>query len=193
MNDNSDEPTPERIEAIGDQLRAKISSKFTTSTFLAGFAFTFLASQVMSVWQQDELSSTTPLAIAFSTAAVLTFVAAAVTLDSLTMPKRFWPENKALSGTRRYAREGWLTTEDLWTLYALMVYFWYLFTIVAAVLTAIAVAALLAPAKPAKAEIVRADSVNAVIWAVVFVVLYWSVVEFIANRKWGTKRKRPKD
>lgn len=193
MNDDSDDPTPERIEAVGDQLRAKISNKFTTSTFLAGFAFTFLAAQVMSVSQQAELSSTTPLAIAFSTAAVLTFVAAAVALDSLTMPKRFWPENKTMPGTRRFAREGRLTTEDLWTLYALMVYFWYLFTIVAAVLNAIAVAALLAPATPAKAESIRSDTVNAVVWAVLSVALYWSVVGFIANRKWGTKLKRSKD
>jgi hypothetical protein len=32
----------ERIEAIGDQLRAKISSKFQTSTFLAGFGLAVL-------------------------------------------------------------------------------------------------------------------------------------------------------
>jgi hypothetical protein len=39
----------ERVEAIGDQLRAKINSKFTASTFLAGFALTILSGQVFTL------------------------------------------------------------------------------------------------------------------------------------------------
>jgi len=38
-----------RIEAIGDQLRAKISSKFQTSTFLVGFGFTVLEAVMNSI------------------------------------------------------------------------------------------------------------------------------------------------
>ena len=45
MNDEEQE----RIEAIGEQLRAKINSKFQTSTFLAGFAFTILGIQISAL------------------------------------------------------------------------------------------------------------------------------------------------
>jgi len=37
-----------RIEAFGDQLRAKISSKFQTSTFLAGLSFAILGIQILN-------------------------------------------------------------------------------------------------------------------------------------------------
>lgn len=66
----------ERLEALGDQLRVKIASKFTASTFFAGFAFTIFAGAAVSQWQQAWLSAATPVAIALSAAATLLFVAA---------------------------------------------------------------------------------------------------------------------
>ena len=59
-------PDQERTEVIGDQLRTKISSKFTASTFLGGFALTLLGGQVFTLWHVTEL----PRCFAAATGAV---------------------------------------------------------------------------------------------------------------------------
>jgi hypothetical protein len=59
----------QRVEAIGEQLRAKIASKFTASTFFAGFALTVLTGQVFALWQSTKLPALFPAAVGVLTAA----------------------------------------------------------------------------------------------------------------------------
>jgi len=82
----------DRVEAIGEQLRAKIASKFTASTFLAGFALTVLSGQVFALWQSSRLPMLFPPAVGAVFGALMLFVAAIIKLDELTMLKRFWDE-----------------------------------------------------------------------------------------------------
>ena len=56
----------ERIEAIGDQLRAKISSKFQTSTFLAGFGLAVLTLQLSTFWQAQRFPCLLPVSISIN-------------------------------------------------------------------------------------------------------------------------------
>jgi hypothetical protein len=123
------EPSQDRIEAIGDQLRDKISSKFQISAFLGGFAFTVLSIQLTLLWDSNDIPQYLPHSIACMIGAIGLFLAALVTLDRLTMPKRFWKEDKskqdhATDATRLFARNGYLEKNDLWTLRNRMVFYW---------------------------------------------------------------------
>lgn len=112
----------ERLEAIGEQLRAKISSKFAASTFLAGFAATILSGLVVALWQDSSLPVHFPKALGVTMSATVLFVLGIIRLDELSMPKRFWP---SLPGTPSHAGDvGLLTMEDLWALHDRMVFFW---------------------------------------------------------------------
>jgi hypothetical protein len=84
-----------RIEAIGEQLRSKISSKFQTSTFLAGFGFTVLTVQVSTFWQSPRFPYLLPTSISILVVSIVIYIAAVVKLDGLTMPKRFWKEDRS--------------------------------------------------------------------------------------------------
>jgi hypothetical protein len=138
-------PDQERAEAIGEQLRAKIASKFTASTFLGGFALTILAGQVFAIWQTSRLSLLFPQSVAVVVAAVILFFEAVVRLDELTMPKRFWPTN--VDAEPAFGRSTWglLTDGDLEALEEKMRFFWTRFTLVATCLTAVAVLMVLFP------------------------------------------------
>jgi hypothetical protein len=96
----------DRVEAIGDQLRAKITSKFTASTFLAGFALTILSGQVFTIWQSTVLPFLFPLAVGIVTAAVVLLVDAVLRLDEITMPKRLWDESQDAGDTEPQLSRG---------------------------------------------------------------------------------------
>lgn len=136
----------ERIEAIGEQLRAKINSKFQTSTFLAGFAFTVLGIQISALWQWQ--APKIPLLLFISITLLLTatilFIGAIVRLDELTMPKRFWDENIDLHETRP-PELAYLTDEDLWALKERMVFYWERLTLMATYLTGVSLLFMLVP------------------------------------------------
>ena len=144
----------ERVEAIGEQLRAKIASKFTASTFLAGFALTVLAGQVFALWQASQLPLLFPPSVGAVFGALLLFVGAVIKLDELTMPKRFWPEDPKASDSAR-SRGGYLTDQDLWELRKHMIFFWQRLTISATVITALAVFAMLLPLPPLDVKMAR--------------------------------------
>jgi hypothetical protein len=148
-------PEQEQIEAIGEQLRAKIGSKFTASTFLAGFALAVLTSQVSALWQTNDL----PLLFAPAVGAVfggfVLFVDGIISLDELTMPKRFWREDSTAVGLPVPLGGSYLTNEDLWELQKRMVFFWQHLTIVATFVTATAVMAMLIPWWQLDAEMIR--------------------------------------
>jgi len=78
----------ERLEALGDQLRAKISSKFSASTFLAGFAATILAAVVSPLWQQGTVVSLHfPAAVGLAVTGTGLFILSILRFDELSMPK----------------------------------------------------------------------------------------------------------
>jgi len=140
-------PEQEWIETIGDQLRAKISSKFTTATFLAGFSLTVLTGQVFALCQDVERL---PLLFAPSVGAVfgafVLFVEAIVKLDELTMPKRFWTEDaNAFRPTFGPPVSGCWTNDDLWELQKRMIFLWQRLAIIATFITALAALTMLYP------------------------------------------------
>jgi hypothetical protein len=136
------------LEKYGDQLRAKISSKFSASTFLAGFAAAILAALVAPSGQTLEQASLQyVLALGFVTAASILFVSGIIRLDELSMPKRFWPGRP--DAPNRGEDVGLLTQDDLWVLHDRMVFFWRRLTLTAAALTGLGLLALLLPAVPA--------------------------------------------
>jgi hypothetical protein len=119
-----------RLEAIGDQLRAKITSKFQTSTVLAGFAFTVLGIELTILWQSPLTPGLLPWSIGLSNFAILLYVSAVVRLDALTMPKRFWKEDKGKTN-RAASRQAYLTDDDLWELRKQMIFHWISLTLIA--------------------------------------------------------------
>jgi hypothetical protein len=130
----------ERLEAIGDQLRAKIASKFAASTFLAGFAATILSGLVALLFETNgppHLSK----ALGATLAATVLFVMGVIRFDELTMPKRFWPSRPGTSGDVVL-----LTMEDLWALHDRMVFFWRRLTLTGTALTGVAMMLVLVPA-----------------------------------------------
>lgn len=135
-----------RIEAIGEQLRAKINSKFQTSTFLAGFAFTVLGIQISALWQWQAPKIPLLLFISISllVTATILYISAVVRLDELTMPKRFWDEDINIRETK--SRElAYLTSDDLWALKDRMVFYWVRLTLMATFLTAVSLLLMLLP------------------------------------------------
>jgi hypothetical protein len=134
----------ERLEAIGDQLRAKISSKFAASTFLAGFAATILAAVVSPLWQQDSVVSVHfPIAVGLAVAGTGLFITSIVRFDELSMPKRFWPSDPQVHN--QAGDVGLLKMNDLWALHDRMVFFWRCLTLVGTALTGLALFVLIAP------------------------------------------------
>jgi hypothetical protein len=171
----------ERIEAIGDQLRAKITSKFTASTFLAGFALTILSGQVFTLWQSSVLPLLFPLAVGAVAAAVVLFIDAVVRLDELTMPKRFWDETSEAKEIGRSSREGYLIDDDLWELRKHMIFYWTRLTLVATWTTGIAVLAMLVPFKPLPTERIRFAAFVLALLGAVLGIAYSALVTAVAR------------
>jgi hypothetical protein len=152
-----------RFEAIGEQLRAKITSKFQTTTFLAGFAFAVLGFEVSLLWQSTRLPKCLPLSISLMLAALVLYVGAAIKLDELTMPKRFWKpdESNVLSSSSSL---GVLNDSDLWELQKRMIFYWTKMSIVATVLTLISLLLVLLPLTPI--ELSNGPSYTSLLWTV---------------------------
>jgi hypothetical protein len=134
-----------RIEAIGDQLRAKISSKFQTSTFLAGFGLAVLTVQLSTFWQSTKFPCLLPVSISIMVVSICIYMAAVVKLDELTMPKRFWKHEFPLSETEKL---GYLREENLCQLQKRMVFYWWRLTAVATILTGASFLLMLLPLTP---------------------------------------------
>ena len=126
-------PQQQLIEAYGDQLRAKIASKFSASTFLAGFAATILTALVTAALGEGQQAAQYPVALAFSAAASILFVQAVIRFDELSMPKRFWPSRSDVPNSGEDV--GLLALDDLWVLHDRMVFFWRYLTLAATALT----------------------------------------------------------
>jgi hypothetical protein len=118
------------------QLRAKISSKFQTSTFLAGFGLAVLTLQVATFWQAAKFPCLLLVSISIMMASICIYIAAVVKLDEITMPKRFW-QGASNRGQAPSAAEmlAYLKDDDLWELQKRMVFYWWRLTAVATSLT----------------------------------------------------------
>ncbi|MBE9003452.1 histidine phosphatase family protein [Nostoc sp. LEGE 12447] len=71
---------------IENQLREKVKSKMTVSTFLAGFTFTVLNDFL----KEGNLNIPQIIAVLFMTAAMSLFVASLYMYDQMLMPKKYW-------------------------------------------------------------------------------------------------------
>jgi drug/metabolite transporter (DMT)-like permease len=134
------------IESIGEQLRAKILSKFQTSAFLAGLAVAVLGVQLATL--ADTSQERSPLfwvSIALMFGALVVYVAALIKLDELTLPKRFWQKNPDDPVPQRYSNV-LLNDRDLILLRRRMVFHWYTLTLTATGITGLALLLLLVPA-----------------------------------------------
>ena len=134
----------ELIESIGEQLRAKILSKFQTSAFLAGLAVAVLGVQLSTMSDAGKARpSLFTVSIALMFAAVLVYIAALIKLDELTMPKRFWRRNPELPVSNY--RAVLLEDTELVELRKRMVSYWYTLTLTATGITGFALLLLLFP------------------------------------------------
>jgi len=174
----------EFFERVGDQLRAKIMSKFQTSAFLAGLAVAVLGVQLTNLG--DAVQPKPPLfaaSISLMFGGLLLYVAALIKFDALTMPKRFWKADK------NRAASDWtfvlLEDGDLRELHKRMVFFWYVFTIAATTMTALALLLLLVPKSwvPGIPEIGPEGTFKAVLYGVGLVVFYFFVLTAV-TRGW---------
>jgi hypothetical protein len=147
QNTDSSDELRTRTEVIGDQLRAKIASKFQTSTFLAGFAATILSIEITLLWQGSQRPGLLPISVAALVGALILYVAAIIKLDELTMPKRFWDEDPTKQDPAA-SQFAYLEQGDLWELHKRMLFFWHKLTMVATALAAVSLISLLAPWQP---------------------------------------------
>lgn len=136
-----------RYEIIGEQLRAKINSKFQTSTFLAGFAFTILGIQISLLWQSTKVPALLFLSTSLMAVAIILYVGAVVRLDKLTMPKPFW-KGKENPPEEELIQSSYLEYSHLKGLRNLMNFYWSTLTLVATGFTAISLLSMLLPIRP---------------------------------------------
>ena len=141
--------TQENIDRYGEHLQAKITSKFTASTFLAGFALTVLTGQIAILWQADLdlLSPFFPYSVGAVAGACCLFVFAVIRLDELTMPKLFWFYETKEPEPDVPSENVILNFHDLWIQKWKMVEIWQRLTIPATIITAIALVAMLIPSE----------------------------------------------
>lgn len=103
-----------------EQLRPKIQSKLTVSTFLAGFTSTILFSLLSS---ETSLSQLQAFAVVLMTISLGLFIAAVYCFDSLSMPEGFWAyddRGKALRFSKNFEE----TRHYHGELYAHMIWIW---------------------------------------------------------------------
>ena len=84
MHDNEQK----RNHQIEEQLRSKITSKMTVSTFLAGFTFTVLN----DLFQMNSLNIPQTIAAICMTGSLSLFVASVYMYAHMTTPKHYWSE-----------------------------------------------------------------------------------------------------
>lgn len=134
----------DQIEAIGDQLRDKIRSKFQSSTFLAGFGFTILSIEISMLWTAQRVPRLLPLSIPLILAAICFFVVAALKLDALTMPKLFW-ERDPNTTDEEALQLSYLVYGNLLQIQRRMIFYWTWLTVLATFVTAVSLVLVLLP------------------------------------------------
>lgn len=179
------------IEAVGEQLRAKILSKFQTSAFLAGLAVSVLGVQ-LSTLSGDERARPAlfGVSVAVMFGALVVYVAALIRLDELTMPKRFWRKDPSLAVLDYEAVL--LEDQELVELQKRMVFHWYSLTLTAAGITGFSLLLLLVPPGWVAAclQIGREGTFIAVLAALGLTLLYLRVLAGISRKTFGVLELR---
>lgn len=177
----------ERIEAIGDQLRAKISSKFQTSTFLAGFGLAILTLQLSTFWQALRFPCLLPVSISIMVVSICIYIAAVVKFDELTMPKRFWKHASSLSETEKLA---YLKEEDLYQLQKRMVFYWWRLTAVATSLTGSSVLLMLLPLTPSDllTPNIKEKTLYWTLGGLILLLIYFAILQLVVRSLKKKKR-----
>src|SRR5580704_6716020 len=112
---------PVDIETVGDQLRAKIVSKFQIAGTMAGLVFATLGIQ-LSLLYQDNISRFLPESIGLMFTSASLFCVSLYRLDGLTMPKMFWERSW---DSAPYGDDSWsLTPQNLMALKTRMLFIW---------------------------------------------------------------------
>jgi hypothetical protein len=150
MTEKDQKPTEEerkRTDIIGERLQAKIRSKFQTSTFLAGFAFTLLGLEIGRLWQSEYIPYLIFVCIPLMLGAAVLYIYAVMKLDALTMPKAFWVEDESnrVLDPQVLCERSYSTPEELWHLKDEMVFYWTRLTIFATYLVAGSLLTMLIP------------------------------------------------
>ena len=178
------------INEIGEQLRAKIAGKFQITSILAGFSFTTISIQLTFLFQ-PMTPHFLPHSFAGMFSSLVLYCWGLYRLDGLTMPKRFWTKADIQNIPAPPGDVSWdLTDDNLWALKNRMVFYWMRFTIVAVVLTVLALLLMMAPDAPRPTDGTNAVS-RSFFWTcggIVFGFLYcgvWYVVE-----RWKEKNKK---
>jgi hypothetical protein len=180
-----------RIETIGEQLRAKINSKFQTSTFLAGFAFTILGLQISLLWQSTKVPRLLFVSVSLMAVAIILFIKAILKLDVLTMPKLFWDEKKGITDSE-ITKLSYLDYRDVNGLKNIMIFYWTSLTLVATVFTALSLFSMLLPIQPT--DISAAPDQPNFLWRTFLstagfsfaAYLYTEILDWKAEKKYGT-------
>lgn len=180
-----------RIEEIGSQLRDKVTSKFQTTAFLAGFALTLLGIELSIMWGGDKVPLFVPYAIGFLVLAGMFYVFALIRFDELTMPKRFWPED-----TNQHdpdlSRRGLLTDQDLWAIKLRVVFYWRWLVIVALYMTGASLGLILIPITANfSVELVVRALISGVV-AIVLAIVYVFVIQHVGGKNFPPMQ-RPTD
>lgn len=141
----------QRAEEIAGQLRAKIASKFQVTIFLSGFAATILAVEMGLLWGGSS-PGLAFLSVSFLFGSLIIYVAGILKLDTLTMPKSFWPRLDNFSGEvvqldyrEGNLPQGYIHSRDLWALYERMLFYWRRLTLVATYLVGVSLTSVIVP------------------------------------------------
>src|SRR4029078_10086961 len=136
------------INEIGEQLRAKIAGKFQITSILAGFSFTTISIQLTFLFQ-PMTPHFLPHSIAGMFSSLVLYFWGLSRLNGLTMPKRFCTKADIQNIPAPPGDDSWdLTDDNLWASKNRMVFYWIRFTIVAVVLTVLALLLMMAPDAP---------------------------------------------
>jgi hypothetical protein len=174
------------IEQTGDQLHAKITSKFQTSSFLAGFAVAVLG-VLLAMLSNTSRPRLFSLSIALLFAAVLVYVAALIKLDELTMPKRFWSKPPSKHPVPPKDLKNYelvrLDDDDLFELRRRMVFYWYGLTITATGMTGAALVLLLVPSATEQTTVANDWSIFRLVLEVLGASVIYVLVMAYINRR----------
>ena len=161
------------VEAVGGQLREKIASKFQTAAFLGGFGFTTLSIQFTLLFQ-TVWPKLLPWSIGLMIAATVLYFWGLYSLDSLTMPKRFWKVDGARAAP---TPSKWVLGErDLFAMQKRMVFYWHYLVLPAMAATALSLVLMLVPTVAATAMPDGQDQEEAKKWWTLWVATGAAVV-----------------
>jgi hypothetical protein len=176
---------------MGEQLRAKIASKFQTSSFLAGFAVAVLGVQLANLPDGTEKPQLFAISIALMFAAIVIYVVGLIKFDELTLPKRFWRDNPALKVIDY--ENVLLEDDDLVELWKRMVFHWTTLTLPGTGITGLALLLLLVPPQWIAVDYIGKEGTFVTVLVVLALTFVYLRVLTAVSKKKGFKKLELKD